>query len=234
MEDGSFVQSPPKRRGRPPKAPVTTPASESRDPGADAAMTMLERMDAVPREQALADVEALRARLRAAHAPVHAVILQLRALRDVHLSELNRAATLPFGHYAVELGPNTVVRPLEMKIDEARGILDGRVYRDFAVKSVADQLARLAKQIEQIQIEDVTLIDEILLTCRRAEEWPSVVVRLMSEIRELLARLAEVRQRRGNGVTVRPSGIAVDPPPVTAAGPTAITDFDVFGSPKGA
>jgi hypothetical protein len=196
------------------------------DPGAAAALDELEARDAAPREAAVAEVERLRERLRVAHAPVPAVILQLRALRDVHLTELNRAAALPFGVYGAELGPNTVVHPLETKIAEARAILDGRVYHDFTVKSVADQLARLAKQIEQIQIEDVTLMDETLAAIRRAEEWPSYVVTLVREIRELLQRLAEARHRRGAGVVVHASGIAVDPRPETRPASHGITEFD--------
>jgi hypothetical protein len=200
MDGGSFVSAMKRPRGRPRKVvPVIAPEPDPRDPGAEAAMTMLERMDAAPREAAVAEVERLRERLRVAHAPVPAVILQLRAQRDVYGPELQRAARLPLSEYSLELGANSLTHPLEMKIAECQGILTGRTYADFSVKSVADQLARLSGQIEQIQLDDVTLIDEICMACARCAEWPSVVVRLMGEIRELIERLAEVRRRRGAG-----------------------------------
>jgi hypothetical protein len=220
-----FVQSPPKRRGRPPKVRPVVPEPDGE--GSAAALGELERMDNAPLEQARAEVEALRERLRGAHAPVPSIIRQLRVLRELHRSELNRAAQLPFGVYGVELGANTIVHPLQTKISEAQAILDGKVHADFEMAAVATQLERLAKQIERVRPEDATLIDEIRMTCARAEEWPSVVVRLMGEIRELIERLAEVRRRRGVGATVHASGIPIEPRPETGPGPNAITEFPV-------
>jgi hypothetical protein len=226
MDGSSFVSVSKRPRGRPRKVPVSPPESNPLDPESVAALTQLEAMDNAPREQARAELEQLRDRLRAVHTPVPSVITQLRALGAVYRAELNRAAALPFGAYGIELGPNSIVHPLQTKISECQAILDGKAYADYEVPSVADQLARLSRQIEQIQLADVTLIDEICMTCARCEEWPARVVTLMQDIRELLARLTEARRRRGAGVVVHASGIPVDPRPETRPASHAITEFD--------
>ena len=219
------------RRGRPPKstavlAPRPGPPADAPWPALDA----LEQMDAAPREAAAAQLEALRARCRAAHAPVPGVIEQLRALQRIHGPEVQRLARLPFNEYVTELGASTVVEQLRATVIEALNIFEPRAHADFTVPSTIDQLARLGPQIENLTLDDTERAEGIIAHCRRAEEWPATVVRLMDVLRDLTGRLHAARRARGAG-----QGVAVAPAPATAGISVVISsdaqrsEFDALG-----
>lgn len=190
------------------------------------ALELLEAIDRAPQEATARAVEGLRARLRALHQPVPAVIEQLRGQEPVYGPELRRLHALPWVEFSVRLGASQSLGPLRTKVADTLAVFAGRAYEDFTVPSVVAQLGGLAGKIERIGLTDTTLAAEIAAECAAAEAWPALVVTRMQEIRELSGRLGRALQIRG-GVTVRPSGIDPAPPPTRAApGGRAEIDFD--------
>ena len=124
--------------------------------------------------------------------------------------------------------------PLRGKVDELVAIFVGKVHDEFTVASIASQLERLAPQIERLGADDVTRADEIEAECRRAPEWPAAIVKQMSEIRDLYARLVEALRRRGTAadafspgagiVGKTPTGDQAAEP--TSPGPRVVRDFN--------
>jgi hypothetical protein len=198
----------------------------------------LDTLEAIGREQgdaAARDLETFRARLRAAHREVPAVLTQIRALEANYLPELRRLEALPWNEYRGRLGSGTLVSDLRGKVDEMVGLFVGKVYDEFQIAPVEEQLKRLAPQIERLGVADRTRADEILADCRRAPEWPAVLVKRMFEVRDLYGRLVEALRRRGaGGGAVLPAapgpGVSVitstGPPRPAPAGHTAEMHFD--------
>ena len=154
-----------------------------------------------------------------------AVITQIHALETLYLPELRRLAALPFDEYRGRLGSERIVSELRGKVSELVDVFAGRVHDEFSIAPVADQLTRLGPQIERLGLADRTRADEILADCRRAPEWPAVVVKQMFAIRDLYQRLVEALQRRGDG-GVLPAA----PGPGVSVGRTLLGGFGDVGN----
>jgi hypothetical protein len=103
------------------------------------------------------------------------------------------------------------------------------------VPSVVAQLERVPALIERLGVDDATRADEIVAECRRAPEWPAVIVKGMFEIRDLYQRLVEALRRRGTAADAFAPGAGIsvtiptgDPAPEPEpSGLHAVRDFNL-------